>query len=115
MKTARLKIEIILTVICLVMVYALATREYAAPPATYNINVIKPASTYNAYESHMATNDDAIMDRINSYDVAGHIRDQDVLETLARKEAQNMVQTGDVSKYQQELEKHGLLMSVLGY
>lgn len=51
----------------------------------------------------------------DSYAVAGHISDAGILQKLAEKEAQRIVQTGDISSLRTEIEKNSVQLKLLGH
>ncbi len=108
MKLLKFRIELLLTLACLGMIYSLATteRESTAPPM---ITVSAPGLAI----APAAAQDIRLTS--TSYNLADKSHDQKTLNALAQEEAQRMIETGNVEEYQEELDKNGLLMSVLGY
>ena len=47
--------------------------------------------------------------------IAGHVNNKDVLKYLAEKEAQRIIETGDTSKLEEEIEKNRPFLRLLGY
>ena len=98
MKNIKLKIEILLTILCLGMIYTLAVKENS------------PLSIpFNTYFAQIETTEPSALEHINAYEVSKHTNEEKTLHALAKKEAEKMIQSGDVSEYKSELEKHGML------
>jgi hypothetical protein len=51
----------------------------------------------------------------DAYLIASHVEDKDVLKYLAEKEAQRILETGDTSRLQKEIEENRPILRLLGY
>lgn len=89
----KTKIEFTLTVIILFIIYAFVTNEDAMNALTGK------AASAALQNASLSISDDA-----DIYERAKNISDPKVLSTMARHEAQNILQTGDSSRYRQEIK-----------
>ncbi len=113
MKRIKLITEIFVTVLCLGMVYALAIKH--GPDTGGDIDLQASLQAYNTAEQSEFSESASELDYINAYEAAADIDEKNTLRAMAKKEAQNMLATGDTSKYQKELEKNGIVMRAMGF
>ncbi len=51
---------------------------------------------------------------MNPYEVTPHISNQTILQELARKEAERIIQTGDYESFQKKLENNQAIRNLMG-
>lgn len=89
----KTKIEFIVTVIILLMIYAFVTNEDA-------VNTLTGKATHAALQSaHASMTTDG-----DIYNQAKNISDPKVLATMAKEEASRIMVSGDSTRYRQELK-----------
>ena len=103
--------EIGLTAIVLFFIYKAVTREEIVESLQNKVidREMVAATGVSASEA-MGTQTGGS----DSFTAASGEKDVEVLKALARGEADNMVKTGDVSAYQEELAKNPLLRKITG-
>ena len=108
MKGSRFAIELMLTVLCLFLAYNIAIK---GDPDKINAAIQGPMGM-QAQQLAMANHDSSNSEGI--YGSVGTITDKNTLNQMAQMEADRMISSGDISTYQKELEKSGL-MGLMGH
>ncbi len=103
MKKAKFTAELFITALCLYMIHTLAVR---LEPVRYDINMIPAAQIDTHGLSIVAASQEDV------YEFVAKTEDPGTLNAIAKEEAQRMIQTGDTSRFEAELDKNGLLLSV---
>lgn len=88
MSTLKFKLEVILTIVCLFLIYSYASKQQSAGAA-----------------GHSAMIDQAVVTMAERSD----------METRAKSKAQQMIATGDISEYKEQVENNKTLMKIMGY
>ena len=93
----KAKIEFILTIVILFLIYAFITNEQA-------IGLFQGKAADVVLQQQTAMPEKELR-YIDPYAAAETIEDQNTLRTMAKDEAGRMMTTGDTSRYEQELQK----------
>ena len=103
MKKAKLTAEVLITALCLYMIYEVALKTKGGE------HQLNPAIAGQL----VAYNIEGMEHSQDVYEVIAKSDDPDMMRAVAKAEAERMIQTGDTEEFQKELERNRIVSGVL--